>query len=307
MPTQPVPPSGEQIVLRSGEQEVVVTAVGAGLRSYRVGDRAVLDGFGVEEPADGARGQLLLPWPNRIDGGRYEFGGEEHELALTEPALGNAIHGLVRWTPFAVVERSGSAVTLRALLPAQQGWPFVLECTQAYSLGADGLAVRTTAVNVGATACPYAAGAHPYLAAGGGPVDAAVVTVPGERYQPVDDRGIPTGVEAVDGTRYDLRAPTVLGDREIDVAYRDLTRDADGRARVRFRPPTGPEVALWVSTAYPYLEVFTGDTLDPARRRRGLGVEPMTAPPNAFRTGESLVVLAPGDSHEAEWGIEPGT
>jgi aldose 1-epimerase len=33
-------------------------------------------------------------------------------------------------------------------------------------------------------------------------------------------------------------------------------------------------------------------------------VEPMTCPPNAFRTGEGVLVLEPGDSTTAEWGIQ---
>ena len=49
--------------------------------------------------------------------------------------------------------------------------------------------------------------------------------------------------------------------------------------------------------------VFTGDTLEPERRRRGLAVEPMTCPPNAFRTGEGLIVLEPGGSFTGAWGI----
>ena len=49
--------------------------------------------------------------------------------------------------------------------------------------------------------------------------------------------------------------------------------------------------------------VFTGDL--PAVNRGGLAVEPMTCPPNAFRSGESLATLEPGDSHTAVWGLSP--
>jgi aldose 1-epimerase len=63
--------------------------------------------------------------------------------------------------------------------------------------------------------------------------------------------------------------------------------------------------ALWVDEAYRYLMVYTGDTLAPERRRRGLAVEPMTCAPNAFVSGDGLVRLEPGAEHIAEWGIEP--
>jgi len=50
--------------------------------------------------------------------------------------------------------------------------------------------------------------------------------------------------------------------------------------------------------------VFTGDSL-PDVARRSIAVEPMTCPPNAFRTNESLTRLEPGESTASTWGIEP--
>ena len=44
-----VPPSGEQHELSYGDQQAVVVEVGAGLRTYTVGDRDVLDGYAMDE------------------------------------------------------------------------------------------------------------------------------------------------------------------------------------------------------------------------------------------------------------------
>jgi len=64
-------------------------------------------------------------------------------------------------------------------------------------------------------------------------------------------------------------------------------------------------VALWVDESYGYVMAFTGDSLpQPERRRRGLGVEPMTCAPNAFQTGDGLRTLAPGELFASSWGIE---
>ena len=61
-----------------------------------------------------------------------------------------------------------------------------------------------------------------------------------------------------------------------------------------------------MDAAYPYLQIFTGDTLpQPERRRTGLAVEPMTCAPDAFNSGEGLITLEPGQSHTAQWGINP--
>ena len=71
----PVGPSGEQLELSFGERRAVVVEVGAGLRTYAIGGREVLDGYAADEMCASGRGQVLLPWPNRIEDGSYEFDG----------------------------------------------------------------------------------------------------------------------------------------------------------------------------------------------------------------------------------------
>jgi aldose 1-epimerase len=300
-------PSGRQFEIRSGDQVAVLTEVGAALRDYRLGTRPLLDGYGEEEMATGARGQSLIPWPNRIAGGSYSWDGRELQLDLSEPAKGGAIHGLTRWANWQAVEQGPDRVSFTYTLHACQGWLWVLDCRLDYRLDKGGLMVRTTATNRSATPCPYGTGAHPYLSTAAGTIDAAHVQVPGNTYLPVDEAGIPRGRKPVAGTDYNLRTLKELGGRKIDVAYTDLFRDADGRARFRFTDPDGSAgVELWVDEGYPYLEIFTGDTLPQLdRRRTGLGVEPMTCAPDAFNSGEGLARLGPGMSHSASWGISP--
>ena len=72
-----VPPSGRQFCLRLGDQEAVIAEVGATLREYRAGGRHLIDGFPPGERSRDGRGQILLPWPNRIRDGRYIFAGQE--------------------------------------------------------------------------------------------------------------------------------------------------------------------------------------------------------------------------------------
>ncbi len=84
-------PTGEQYELRSGPYRAVVVQNGGGLRALTYGGRQVLDGYHADQSVEGGRGQLLAPWPNRIDHGRYRFGGKDHQLELTEPARDNAI------------------------------------------------------------------------------------------------------------------------------------------------------------------------------------------------------------------------
>ncbi|MCH6470831.1 aldose 1-epimerase family protein [Sinomonas terrae] len=306
-PQAGLPPSGRQFTISYERQTALITEVGAALRRYHVDGRDLLDGYAQGEMCTGARGQSLIPWPNRIRDGRYTWKGQEEQLDLSEPEKGGAIHGLTRWANWEVERSSESSIAFVHTQHACQGWPWVLECHLEYSLDETGLTVRTTAVNRSSTPCPYGTGAHPYLTVGTPHIDPAQARVPGSVYLPVDEQGIPTGHRPVEGTPYDLREMQALGDRQIDVTYTELERDDDGRARVHLAHPDGsPGVALWSDEAYPYFEIFTGDTLPQEdRRRTGLGVEPMTCAPNAFNSGEGLVTLAPGESHTGTWGIEP--
>src|SRR5262249_52882032 len=96
----------EQLEIHAGDQRAVVVELGAGLRAYSANGDDLLDGYAVDEQCSSGRGQMLMPWPNRIEDGSFEFAGNSYQLALTEPEHGNAIHGLVRWVPWSVAERA---------------------------------------------------------------------------------------------------------------------------------------------------------------------------------------------------------
>ena len=301
--------TGQQHELRSGQHVAVVVETGGGLRRYAYAGREVVDGYPAESLPDAARGQLLVPWPNRVRDGRYRWDGVDQQLALTEPGACNAIHGLVRTLPFAVRARDDATVTLGATLLPQRGYPHRLDVAVTYALAADGLAVTVSARNTGETDAPYAVGQHPYISVGTEYVDDAVLTLPTRHWLRTDGRGLPVGRAAVTGSPFDFRNPRRLGATPIDTAFGGLMRDPSGRAITRLaNPEDGFTVDVWAGTAASHLQVFTGDTLaDPDRRRRGLAVEPMSAPPDAFRSGEGLVRLQPGRTHRFGWGITPAT
>jgi len=303
-----VPPSGRQYQVRSGGQVAVVTEVGATLRRYDVDGVAVLEGFDEDEMCTGGRGEPLLPWPNRIAGGRYSVDGRDLQLALTEPGKGNAIHGLTRWTNWSCTAQSAAEVVMEQTLHAQSGYPFVLALRIAYALDDAGLTVTTTARNAGAAAAPYGAGFHPYLCLGAPRIDTLLLRIPAQTRLELDDRSIPTGAQhPVAGTQDDFTGEREIGSTRLDTAFTDLLRDGDGLARVLLTDPsTGRGAALWLDEKLPYLMIFTGDGLEqPERRRTGLGVEPMTCAPDAFNNGRGLALLQPGEEHTCRWGITP--
>jgi len=95
-----------------------------------------------------------------------------------------------------------------------------------------------------------------------------------------------------------------VGETVLDTPYASLAPDADGRVVVRLaHPGDGTGVDVWGGAGTRYLQVFSGDTLAVDRRRQGLAVEPMSCPPDAFRSGVDVAGLQPGESHVLEWGL----
>jgi len=300
-------PTGEQFEIFDGDRRVVVTEVGATLRSFRVAGREILDTFGPEEMSDFSRGQALLPFPNRVDGGLYEFDGRRHQLPLTEPERNNAIHGLTRWLSWTPLRRTDSSVVLEQRLRPQEGYPFTLALEMEYALSDAGLTVTTTATNAGTAPLPYGAGYHPYLTVGTPLIDAATLRLPAAAYLETDDRLIPTGQKSVEGTDFDFREEREIGGVQLDTCFTGMIPDEDGHARVVLtNPEEGFAVTVWMDRTHGFIQAYTGDTVLEADRRRSIAIEPMTCAPNAFNTGAGLRVITPGESFTSVWGISAG-
>jgi aldose 1-epimerase len=296
-------PTGQQFTIRHLGAEATVVEVGGGLRTYRFDGRDVLDGYPVDQMASSGRGQLLIPWPNRLDRGRYVWDGVEHDLPIDEPERSNAIHGLVRFSDWTGTPVSDSRVDMRHTLWPSPGYPFTLSLVVTYELDAQGLSVTTTATNDGDAPLPYGMGQHPYLLPPSGvSIDDCELTIAAATYLEVDDRGLPVGEHSVAGSPVDFTTGRPIGTLALDTAFGGLQRDPDGVARMRFATPSRT-VVVWMDDAHPYVQVFTADTLSGPERRRSVAIEPMTCPPNALATGTDVIRLEPGGSVTTRWGI----
>ncbi len=302
MPT--ADPTGRRFSIRTGEVAAEITEVGASLRSLRIRNVGVVPGYPEGMPTPAAAGLVMAPWPNRVRDGVWRQRGQEHRLALTEPALGNASHGLLRFTAYRVLSRRTDRVTLGAVIYPQTGYPFHVVSSVRYRVRVDGLEVRHELTVAGEDAAPVAVGAHPYLQIGGWDTADLLLQVPGERWYPTDSRSLPLDPLPVDAA-HDLRSQRRVGDLELDTCYTDLTRDDDDRVRVRLTAPGGPQVTLWGGPGIRHVQVFTTDRYP--GHPVALAVEPMSAPPDALNSGVDLQWLSPGESSHVEWGISLAT
>ena len=302
------PPSGRQYRITSGDHAAVVTQVGATLRECLLAGAPVLDGFEETERSPDGRGQVLAPFPNRLAGGRYTFGGRTCQVPLNEPGAGNAIHGLVRWLDWAEVSVTPQDVVLACVLRPQPAYEWELSLEVGYHLADDGLTVASTATSTGTEPAPFGLGFHPYLGLGAR-VEGLELSLPARTHSPVpadrDEEPVPVDVT---GSDLDFRTARAVGSRRLDTVFGDLTRGPDGRAVVHLVDPASARgVRLWVDEAFGYLMVYSADDVLPReRRRQALAVEPMTCPPHAFRSGVAVVTLAPGESWSGAWGLAAG-
>lgn len=299
----------------AGAARATITEVAAGLRAYSVGGTDLVETFPVSEQPPMAAGIVLLPWPNRIRDGVWSARGTTRQLALTEPARHNAIHGLLRFTPYQELDFSGSSVTLGATVFPQSGYPFHLKTSVTYALGATGLSVTHIVHNAGQADAPVAVGAHPYLKIGDVPTGDLVLRVAAATHIDVDERMNPIGQTPVAGTAHDLRAGVRVDLLTLDDGFADVDvtdSPAGLRGEHSLTAPDGRSVTLWGDENMRYVQVYTPRTFPVwsapgAQPERGLAVaiEPMTAAANAFNSGAGLRWLKPGESWTVRWGIRP--
>lgn len=109
-------PTGEQFVLRNDDEGVgaQIAQVGAALRRLTVGGIELVPPYPADTPSPAASGVVLVPWPNRVRDGSWTQDGTTRRLAITEPALNNASHGLLRFVAYTATAVALDRVTLAA-------------------------------------------------------------------------------------------------------------------------------------------------------------------------------------------------
>ncbi|MFC7432424.1 MULTISPECIES: aldose 1-epimerase family protein [unclassified Agrococcus] len=306
-------PTGQQLTIASTVSGVrlraTVTEVAAGLRELVLGDVDLVEPFREDARPGKGQGITMAPWGGRVRDGRWQLDGAPQQLAITEPALGNASHGLLRYAPYRVLDHGDAHVLLQATIHPQPGFPFLLDTFVRYEVDESGLVVTHEAVNVGASRAPWACGAHPYLAVGATPADALTLTVPAASAIVADDRLLPVRTVAVDASDApagaDLRSGRRLSALDLDLGLAGV-QHVDGIATSTLLDDDGRGVRLWQDAAYPYAVVFTPRDFPGVHGvHQAVAVEPMSAPADALNSGEGLAWLEPGETWTGRWGISP--
>ncbi len=295
-------PTGEQFEITRNGATAIITELAASLRHLSIDGTELTEPYPLDATPPFADGIVLVPWPNRVEDGTWTLDGTTVQLDITEAGKHNAIHGLLRNTAYRQLGRTDDSVTLGATVFPQHGYPFHLATTVTYELVDGGLDVTHTIRNLSAAKAPVAVGTHPFLKIGDVPIGELELTVHASTYFEVDARSNPIAEHPVDGTGYDLRTPKLVGDLKLDTAF-GAVDTVDGASAV-LRAPDGREVRLLQDRDHLFVQVFT-NPIFPKGGGLGLAIalEPMTAPPNAFNTGQGLRWVEPGETWTLGWGI----
>ncbi|WP_298039136.1 aldose 1-epimerase family protein [uncultured Microbacterium sp.] len=291
-------PTGFQIRLSRGAVTAQIAQVGASLRALAVDGVDLVARYPENVATPSCSGVVLAPWPNRVRDGIWDDEGASRHLAVTEPAMNNASHGLLRFTAYEI-EQTDAAATLSATIHPQSGYPYEIATTVTYALTDAGIEVTHTLTNRSDAAAPVALGTHPFVTIGDVDPHDLVLTVPADTLFDVDDRLLPTGTSPAP---QDLRDGIRLGDVTLDTGFADLRRDADGRARSTLTAPDGRTVALWQGEGFDFVQVYT--TTGYPGQQLAVAIEPMTAPADGLNSGLGIRRLAPGETWSLSWGVE---
>ncbi|WP_024551535.1 aldose-1-epimerase [Franconibacter helveticus 513] len=289
--------SGTTIALAAGRYRAKIVTVGAGIAELTRGEQHLVVPHKPEEMPLAHMGKVLMPWPNRIAGGRYLYAGKELAPAINDRESGSAIHGLLAWHNWQIASQTASGVTLTAFLPPTYGYPFMLACEVSYQLDADaGLCARLSAQNKGDTPAPYGAGVHPYLTCNLEKVDNCSLSLPAEEVFSVDAQRNPLRLMQAQASGLLFSPSREIGATIIDHTFRALRREGAWEVRLTSQRQA---MSTCLRSDQPWLQIYTGDKLN----RIGLAVEPMSCPPDAFNSGQDLVSLAPGQTHQLHFSI----
>ncbi|ADG77489.1 Aldose 1-epimerase OS=Tsukamurella paurometabola (strain ATCC 8368 / DSM / CCUG 35730 / CIP 100753 / JCM 10117 / KCTC 9821 / NBRC 16120 / NCIMB 702349 /NCTC 13040) OX=521096 GN=Tpau_0854 PE=4 SV=1 [Tsukamurella paurometabola] len=288
--------------IASGGYTADIARTGAALRGLRRDGVALTEEWPLGTTPPVSAGVVLAPWPGRTEDGIYTFGGEVHRLTVTHQDTATANHGLVRAIDWDDVEIATDALTLAVDVGHHPGWPYDLHLRIRYAVGDDGLSCSFEAHNTGTVDLPFVVGFHTYLRVGATPIDDCTLELGARRWQPLDERLLPTGpTRPTEGTVYDFTGPAPLAGVQLDTPFTATDN------RYVLRAPNG-EVTLWTDDRLPWAQVFTagveaarGFTGHPAQR--ALAVEPMSGPGNALHTGTDVATISPGGVWACSWGI----
>lgn len=273
------------LILRHGDWTALCApTVGAAMLSLSHAGREILRPTPAAD-ADNVRRSAafpMIPFANRIDGGRLAWGGREWLLPRDPADPRHALHGVAWRRPWRMERASGAEASLVFDHAPCDDWPFAFRARQQLVLSDQGLTVTLVLSNTDAVEAPAGLGWHPYFAAD--PDTVLTLDCAGGWTNGAD--GLPRTRDA--GAGDGLCAGVPLAGACFDHDLYGWSGEA------RLDRPGAPAVVLTADPIFSHLRVYTPPGA------AAWAVEPVTHMANAVhRLGEAdhgLAILAPGES-----------
>jgi aldose 1-epimerase len=154
----------------------------------------------------------LVPFVNRIRGGRFDFRDRQVRLAPNMAGDPSPLHGQGWLNPWCV-DRAGDRDAALSFVHEAGEWPWAYEARQEFALDAQGLSVRLTCTNRSEQPMPCGLGQHPYFECG---PETRIDTQVAHAWT-IDEHVLPVEKVPAEG-RFDLSNRLVCG-QELDHGF----------------------------------------------------------------------------------------
>lgn len=274
-------------------------------------------------------GALIGRYGNRIADAQFSLDGETYHLAANNGD--NSLHGGIIGFDDVLWDAKVIACDARAVLQlsytsqdGEEGFPGTLQTVVTYELFMDELFITYEAETDKAT--PVNLTNHSYFnLAGEGTILDHILYLNASKYTPVNDDLIPTGeIANVEGTPFDFRKPTAIGDRIAEVGgtpvgydhnfVLDNSQDKEVLAAKVLDPKSGRFVEVY--TTEPGVQFYTGNFLDGTLKTgdwvlvqySGLCLETQHFPDSPNQPDFPSTILRPGEKYVTQtifkFGVE---
>jgi len=233
-------------------------------------------------------GYPLIPYANRILGGRFSVGGERFQLARNFGDEAGSIHGNAWMRAWRVVESGVDwarlALSHRPPDDPVSEWPFAYDAAQDFRVFADRLEVRLSVRNRDTRPFPAGVGLHPYVARTAGArlrFEADTVWSKGADGLPMARLAVPEEM--------DFGRGRAIGGEEIDSCFAGC-----GGVALLERPEDGVAVVIEAGPPLDHFQVYTPAGKD------FCGLEPVSNMPDGINrmadvADQGMVMLGVGE------------